>query len=509
MYVEDLPQANTVFLHIHEYVYHMAASRRELGHESISTIAAFLPRSHCSHQSLHAAEVMLPKTSYRVAFPSIPNIVVEPSGTLKLLYLKVVVNTICANPGVNSVCRYWRVLSAAIPLVNQTQDYREPFEKYRVNPEAESHHMSRDTRHPLLHRVAEMSYNGDIYIRPPAPCTELAMHLLEMDKLVWVEAESQREDHNARECSSKFSEGALVLSGKAAAAIEPHARRCNGWGKRTANIDREIAKVRGDSSEDTGPAMLVLGFGQYRSTLGHDVHVPHLPGPEHALGTTPPAPIRESHSLVTEPMQIKAILRNPRSRMAKCLNCAVAASGTENSISSPSSRVIRTIERKKTEDAARRMKWDGTPMKDGSETTVWIALLNPYESLFQCTGGVIELPIRRTQSNSQVVDVRPEARELGKSSSGSVECWPANLASPSRKPMYSILKPVRLGSLAAHAPQRRSHSKYEPEAEPGRVTSARQVWAWVLGENGLPSLQPKMREIGNSKRVSHVGICIR
>ncbi|KAJ7259245.1 hypothetical protein C8J57DRAFT_1339858, partial [Mycena rebaudengoi] len=162
--------------------------------------------------------------------------------------------------------------------------------------------------------------------------------------------------------------------------------------------------------------------------------------------------IRDMCVRVSRSMSQKSNLRNPRCRIAKCLSCAVAASGTESSISSPSSRGIRTIERKETEDAARRMKWDGTPMKwvarwssrrDGSETTVWIALLNPYGSLFQYTallaenmrrstffycaenglqGGVIELPIRRTQSNGQVVDVRPEVRELGKSGSGIVEC---------------------------------------------------------------------------------------
>ncbi|KAJ7256929.1 hypothetical protein C8J57DRAFT_1648962 [Mycena rebaudengoi] len=56
---------------------HLTISEHELGHKSISTIAAFLSRSHCSLQSLHATEAMLPKTLYRVAFPSIPNIVVE------------------------------------------------------------------------------------------------------------------------------------------------------------------------------------------------------------------------------------------------------------------------------------------------------------------------------------------------------------------------------------------------------------------------------------------------
>ncbi|KAJ7256942.1 hypothetical protein C8J57DRAFT_1516986 [Mycena rebaudengoi] len=56
---------------------HLTISEHELDHESISTITAFLSRSHCSLQSLHATEAMLPKTVYRVAFPSIPNIVVE------------------------------------------------------------------------------------------------------------------------------------------------------------------------------------------------------------------------------------------------------------------------------------------------------------------------------------------------------------------------------------------------------------------------------------------------
>ncbi|KAJ7257080.1 hypothetical protein C8J57DRAFT_555544 [Mycena rebaudengoi] len=51
---------------------HLTISERELGHESISTIAAFLSRSHCSLQSLHATEAMLPKTAYCTAFPSVP-----------------------------------------------------------------------------------------------------------------------------------------------------------------------------------------------------------------------------------------------------------------------------------------------------------------------------------------------------------------------------------------------------------------------------------------------------
>ncbi|KAJ7246242.1 hypothetical protein C8J57DRAFT_1678539 [Mycena rebaudengoi] len=51
---------------------HLTISERELGHESISIIAAFLSRSYCSLQSLHATEAMLPKTVYCTAFPSIP-----------------------------------------------------------------------------------------------------------------------------------------------------------------------------------------------------------------------------------------------------------------------------------------------------------------------------------------------------------------------------------------------------------------------------------------------------
>jgi hypothetical protein len=103
--------------------------------------------------------------------------------------------------------------------------------------------------------------------------------------------------------------------------------------------------------------------------------------------------------------------------MAKCLSCAVAASGTENSISPPSSRAIRRIERKETEDAARRMKWDGTPMKkvgrwssrrDGSETIVWIALLNPYENLFQYTVLLVETMRRSTFFTAQRMDSRAE-----------------------------------------------------------------------------------------------------
>ncbi|KAJ7259261.1 hypothetical protein C8J57DRAFT_1339898 [Mycena rebaudengoi] len=127
--------------------------------------------------------------------------------------------------------------------------------------------------------------------------------------------------------------------------------------------------------------------------------------------------IRDMCVRVSRSMSQKAILRNPRSRMAKCLSCAVAASGTENSISSPSSRIIRRIERKETEDAARRMKWDGTPMKsvarwssrrDGSETTVWIAPLSSYESLSQYTALLAENMRRSTFFTAPRMDSRAE-----------------------------------------------------------------------------------------------------
>ncbi|KAJ7256923.1 hypothetical protein C8J57DRAFT_1516966 [Mycena rebaudengoi] len=53
---------------------HLTISEHELDHEPISTIAAFLSRSHCSLQSLHATEAMLPQIVYCTAFPSIPTI---------------------------------------------------------------------------------------------------------------------------------------------------------------------------------------------------------------------------------------------------------------------------------------------------------------------------------------------------------------------------------------------------------------------------------------------------
>ncbi|KAJ7259273.1 hypothetical protein C8J57DRAFT_1233642 [Mycena rebaudengoi] len=132
-----------------------------------------------------------------------------------------------------------------------------------------------------------MSYSGDIYIRPPAPCTEFAMHLLEMDKLVWVEAESQREDHNARECSSKFSEGALVLGGKAAAAIEV----CRnfedvyeGHIRGSSSAERRFSRMHGDGMDgENVPPTSIERLLRFVATAVR---------------------IRESHSLVTEPMQI-------------------------------------------------------------------------------------------------------------------------------------------------------------------------------------------------------------
>ncbi|KAJ7242416.1 hypothetical protein C8J57DRAFT_1557643 [Mycena rebaudengoi] len=48
---------------------HLAVSERELGDDPISTIATFLSRSRCSHQSLHVAAATLPKTVYCAAFP--------------------------------------------------------------------------------------------------------------------------------------------------------------------------------------------------------------------------------------------------------------------------------------------------------------------------------------------------------------------------------------------------------------------------------------------------------
>ncbi|KAJ7256727.1 hypothetical protein C8J57DRAFT_1517363 [Mycena rebaudengoi] len=47
-------------------------SEPELGDEPLSTITAFLSRSRCSLQSLHATHAELPLTAYRAAFPSIP-----------------------------------------------------------------------------------------------------------------------------------------------------------------------------------------------------------------------------------------------------------------------------------------------------------------------------------------------------------------------------------------------------------------------------------------------------
>jgi hypothetical protein len=52
---------------------HLSISERELGHEPISTIAAFLSRSDCysSLQSLHVSKAKLPAIVYRLAFPFI------------------------------------------------------------------------------------------------------------------------------------------------------------------------------------------------------------------------------------------------------------------------------------------------------------------------------------------------------------------------------------------------------------------------------------------------------
>ncbi|KAJ7257016.1 hypothetical protein C8J57DRAFT_1517066 [Mycena rebaudengoi] len=51
---------------------HLTISEHELGHEHISTITAFLSRSNCSLQSLHATQAKLSETAYCTAFPSIP-----------------------------------------------------------------------------------------------------------------------------------------------------------------------------------------------------------------------------------------------------------------------------------------------------------------------------------------------------------------------------------------------------------------------------------------------------
>jgi hypothetical protein len=101
--------------------------------------------------------------------------------------------------------------------------------------EAESHHVSRDTRNPLIHLVAEMSYDGvAVTVRLSPPWNDFAMHLPEMHELCTrrerctkhkegafrlprnlgiykVEAKNQIEDLDIGECNDDISESVLEL----------------------------------------------------------------------------------------------------------------------------------------------------------------------------------------------------------------------------------------------------------------------------------------------------------